>query len=106
MKTPIVRCSMLLPLFALFALFCPVLNAHASDGVIHFRGSIVEDTCHFATQEQSVKLTCVQNGKPVTQTVAFNQLNNFKPDSDVPLTTHIHYLDAQHKLAILEVTYR
>ncbi|WP_324117654.1 hypothetical protein [Buttiauxella sp.] len=94
---------MLLPLFALFF---PVLNAQASDGVIHFQGAIVEGPCHLSSQEQSVAFTCERNGKPVVQTVAFNQLNNFKPDSDVPLTTHIHYLDAQHKLAVLEVTYR
>ena len=103
MKTPSVRCSMLLPLFAL--LF-PVLNAHASDGVIHFQGSIVEGPCHLSSQEQSVAFTCERNGKSVVQTVAFNQLNNFKSNSDVPLTTHIHYLDTQHKLAVLEVTYR
>ena len=103
MKTSSLKRSMLLPVFVLFF---PMLNANASDGVIHFQGAIVEDPCHFAVQEQSVKISCQQNGKPVAQTVAFNQLNNFKPNNDVPLTTQIHYLDAQHRLAIMEVTYR
>ncbi|WP_279535813.1 hypothetical protein [Buttiauxella sp. JUb87] len=42
----------------------------------------------------------------MVRTVAFNQLYNYKPDNNVPLTTQIHYLDPQRKLAVLEVTYR
>ena len=103
MKISNLRCFMLLPMLALCV---PLLNAHASDGVIHFRGSIVEAPCTFSQREQSVKLSCTQDGKPVVRTVAFNQLNNYKPDNNVPLTTQIHYLDPKRKLAVLEVTYR
>lgn len=103
MKTPSLNRTILLPVFVLFF---PALNAHASDGVIHFQGAIVEEPCQFKALEQSVKLSCAQNGKPVVQTVTLNQLDNFKPKSDAQLTTQIHYLDAHQKLAILEVTYR
>ncbi|TNV21902.1 type 1 fimbrial protein [Buttiauxella sp. B2] len=103
MKTVNLKCSMLLPMLALVF---PLFNAHASDGVINFRGMIVEDGCHLSPQEQSVKFSCSQSGKPVVQTVAFNQLNQFKPSSDLPFSTKLHYLNEKRTLAIVEVTYR
>ncbi|WP_310608091.1 hypothetical protein [Buttiauxella brennerae] len=84
----------------------PLFNAYASGGVIHFQGSIVEDGCDLMNQEQSVKFSCQKNGKPSVQTVAFNKLNNFTSGSDAPFSTKMHYLDTQHKLAVVEVTYR
>lgn len=103
MKTVNLKCSMLLPVLALIF---PLLNAHASDGVIRFQGMIVEDGCHLSPQEKSVKFSCSQSGKPVVQTVAFNQLNHFKPSSDAPFSTRLHYLNEQHTLAVVEVSYR
>lgn len=103
MKRLSLRRSILLPVFALML---PLLNAQASSGVIHFQGAIVEEGCYLSPQEQSVKFSCSQNGQPVVQTVSYNKLNNFVPHSDAIETTQIRYLDAQHKLAIVEVTYR
>lgn len=88
------------------ALVFPLLSAHASDGVIHFQGRIVEDGCHLSPQEQSVKFSCSKSGKPVVKTVAFNKLNNFNPGSDLPFSTKLHYLNEKRTLAIVEVTYR
>lgn len=103
MKTVNLKRLMLLPVLVLVF---PVLNAYASDGVIHFQGAIVEDGCNLLHQGLAVKFSCQQNGKPAVQTVAFNQLNHFTPNSDAPFSTKMHYLDTQHKLAVVEVTYR
>jgi len=102
-KTVSLRRSLLLPIFVLAF---PLLNAHASGGVIHFQGEIVEDGCRLSHQEQSVKFSCTQNGKPVVQTIALNKLNNYKAGGDAPFSTKMRYIDAQHQLAVLEVTYR
>jgi type 1 fimbria pilin len=93
---------MLLPVLALIF---PLVNAHASDGVVRFQGAIVDDGCHLSPQEKSVKFSCPQSGKPVVQNIAFNQLNNFKTGK-LPFSTKLHYLNEKRTLAILEVTYR
>lgn len=105
MKTVSLRRSLLLPIFVLAF---PLLNAHASGGVIHFQGAIVEDGCRLSQspQAQSVKFSCTQNGKPIVQTIALNKLNNYKVGGDAPFSTKMRYIDAQHQLAVLEVTYR
>lgn len=103
MKTSSIKRSII---SLLLVLSFPLVNAQASEGVIHFRGAIVESPCNFAPQQQSTELTCSENGKRVVRTVALNKLNNYTPQSDVPLSTKIHYLNAQRNLAVLEVTYR
>lgn len=103
MKTVSLRRSMLLPTLVLAF---PLINAHASSGVIHFQGAIVEEGCRLSHQEQSVKFSCTQNGEPVVQTIALNKLNNYKAGGDAPFSTKMRYIDVQHQLAVLEVTYR
>lgn len=103
MKTVSLRRSFLLPVFVLAL---PLLNAHASGGVIHFQGAIVEEGCRLSNQEQSVKFSCTQNGEPVVQTIALNKLNNYTAGGDAPFSTKMRYIDAQHQLAVLEITYR
>lgn len=103
MKTVNLKCSMLLPALALVF---PLLSAHASSGVIHFQGMIVEDGCHLTPQQQTMNFSCTKNGKPMVQTVAFNKLDNFTPKSDMPFSTKLHYLNEKRTLAIVEVTYR
>ncbi|OAT18136.1 hypothetical protein M977_03657 [Buttiauxella gaviniae ATCC 51604] len=103
MKTVSLRRSFLLPVFVLAF---PLLNAHASGGVIHFQGAIVEEGCRLSNQEHSVKFSCTQNGEPVVQTIALNKLNNYTAGGDAPFSTKMRYIDAQHQLAVLEITYR
>lgn len=103
MKTLSLRHSILLPVLVLTF---PLLNANASGGVIHFQGAIVEEGCRLSHQEQSVKFSCAQNGKPVVQTIALKKLNNYTAGGDAPFSTKMRYVDARHQLAVLEVTYR
>ncbi|WP_254065341.1 hypothetical protein [Cedecea sp. FDAARGOS_727] len=82
------------------------LSQAASSGVIHFRGEIVEGGCQWAPASADVAVTCSQQGKPVTQTLALNSLNGITLYSDSTVQTRVQYLDAQHKLAVLQVTYQ
>lgn len=92
--------------FATFAALIPLSQAGAVDGVIHFTGQIVEGGCGFTPQAQTVNISCTRQGKPATYTVKINQLGRYSVQSDTPVHTDIHYLDPQHRLAVINVSYQ
>ncbi|VEB98843.1 Uncharacterised protein [Cedecea lapagei] len=77
----------------------------ASSGIIHFRGEIVEGGCQWAPASANVAMTCSEKGKLITQTVALNSLDGVTLHNDSTLQTNVRYLNPQHTLAILQVTY-
>lgn len=94
----------LLSTVALTALFS-ASSAQSADGVIHFRGEIVESGCGVIQQEQAVSISCNRQGKPAVYKATLAQLANYSVQSDSPIKTHLRYIDSSHHLAVLEITY-
>jgi hypothetical protein len=84
----------------------PLANVNASSGVIHFQGSVVEGACKTLQQDNSVRFSCSQNGKPVAHTVKVSRLENYTLHTDSSLVTKLQYLDEQHRMAILHISYQ
>lgn len=94
----------LLCVAALMAFF-PFSYAQSADGVIHFQGEIVEAGCSVTPQGKMVSISCNKQGKSAVYSVALTQLANYTIHSNSSIKTHVRYLDPQHHLAILEITY-
>lgn len=91
---------------AVFAILSPLSPANADGGIIHFQGAIVEEGCGVTPQDQKVIFSCYKQGIPTTFTVALDQLANDSVRSDSLIHTDIHYLDSQHRLAVVNITYQ
>lgn len=48
---------------------------HASDGVIHFIGSVVDSDCNISQIQSSLQASCYRNGKVYRQTTTINESN-------------------------------
>ncbi|WP_333891340.1 type 1 fimbrial protein [Atlantibacter subterraneus] len=88
-----------------FSCSLTVFSASAADGVIHFRGSIVEEGCDFSHSQRQFRVVCPVGTKRVTQTFAVADINSAKIKSNVPASVQLHYLDERKKLAVINVVY-
>lgn len=93
---------------SLFPLFCLafVPLAFASDGVIHFSGAIVEEGCDVSHHQQTMIFDCHTGAKHLKKTVALANLHAFTLKSPVLQDVQLRYLDANKKLAVLDIVYR
>jgi len=87
---------------ALFA--CPII-ASAVSGVIHFRGSIVEEACRVKPDNRVVHLSCYRDGKMESET------QPLAPGIQVNMMSHIaatqfYTVDGHSNLHVLQITYR
>ncbi|WP_313081421.1 hypothetical protein [Atlantibacter sp.] len=89
-----------------FSFSLPSFSASGADGVIQFRGAIVEEGCDFSHSQHQLTVECPVGTKRVAQTIAVADINSSKIKSDVPATVQLHYLDDSKKLAVLNVVYR
>lgn len=91
--------------FAALVALSPLSHAQSNGGVIHFQGAIVEAGCGVSQQDKVFSISCSKQGKPAVYKVTLTQLANFSVHSNSPIKTHVRYLDPQHRLAILDITY-
>ena len=64
--------SFTVPLSLLILSSTPSLAA--SDGIIHFRGQIVETPCDYQSSSQRINVSCYENGKYKVQTTNVSDL--------------------------------
>ncbi len=91
---------------SLFSIFSPACSASGADGVIHFVGSVVEDSCDFSHNQRRVMVDCPVGSRRVKQSIAVADINTANIASNVPATVQLRYLDDSKKLAVLSVVYR
>lgn len=87
---------------ALFA--CPLLVS-ASSGVIHFRGSIVEEACRVNPDKNVVHVSCFRNGKMQRETQLLSQGAQFTMMQQLA-TTQLYSVANHPELQVLQITYR
>ena len=102
----LMRSMLSLCCLSFLSLSSPVFSAAGGDGVIQFRGSIVEGGCDFSYSQRQLRVECPVATKRIAQTIAVTDINSAKIKSDVPATVQLHYLDDSKKLAILNIVYR
>lgn len=90
---------------ALLILSTVVTAAAANNGTIHFRGAIVEAGCQVENQAQKAIFSCVKDGKMQRQTLALHQSAevNLK---QVNASAKMKWLDASHRLGVLQISYQ
>lgn len=80
----------------------PLANS-AAGGVINFRGAIVEGGCTISNSQRTVDIGCYHDNGKVVHTVAPINSTSFNfPKGKV---SSIKWINAQHTLGILNVTY-
>lgn len=79
---------------------------HLSDGVIHFRGAIVESACEATVRLRHIDMTCLEQGNYQTSQYLFN--NEYRQESvnEHILTASLEHHDPQHNIAIYTIEYR
>lgn len=75
-------------------------------GVIHFRGAIVEPLCDIYTHGENIDLTCLREGKKQVHRIDLRQTPALPRDIQSIATVRLHYLNAQKKLAVMNIEYR
>ena len=90
------------------ACFCIMSSAYAgtqpAGGAIHFRGAIVEGGCETHTQNQNLRLSCLQDNKMQTQQIHITDVTGQSLFPQVA-QVQMRYLDAQQSRAEVTITY-
>ena len=92
-----------LPLSLLFLSSMP--SFAASEGIIHFRGQIVESPCDYQSSAQHINVSCYENGKYKVQTTNVSDLLQGGKLTNAKATASMRWVDPEKKLAILTVVY-
>ena len=95
--------SFTVPLSLLILSSTPSLAA--SDGIIHFRGQIVETPCDYQSSSQRINVSCYENGKYKVQTTNVSDLLQGGKLTNAKATASMRWVDPEKKLAILTVGY-
>ncbi|MFH7826612.1 type 1 fimbrial protein [Kluyvera chengduensis] len=77
----------------------------ASDGIIHFRGQIVESPCDYQPTSQRINVSCYENGKYKVQTTNVSDLLQGGKLTNAKATASMKWVDPKKNLAILTVVY-
>lgn len=90
---------------ALFVI-TPALSAtQVSENVLHITGRIVADPCVVSPAQQTIQVSCYQNGKMQARNVSYRAASGVTPVNTGDADISMKYLDPQRKLAILQVDY-
>lgn len=81
-------------------------SSHSQTGTIRFTGKIVEPICDtFAnTRQQQIEMRCQRSGVASVQSWSLSSLAERGSRSPYA-AVNVRYLDVQHKLAVLNVSY-
>ncbi|WP_373239107.1 hypothetical protein [Kluyvera ascorbata] len=77
----------------------------ASDGIIHFRGQIVETPCDYQSTSRRIDVSCYENGKYKVQSTNISDLLQGRKLTNAKATASMRWVDPEKKLAILTVVY-
>ncbi|MFY2736245.1 hypothetical protein [Pseudocitrobacter faecalis] len=92
--------------YGLMAVFfaCPLL-ANANSGVIHFRGSIVEEACRVNPERDVVHVSCFRDGKQQRETQSLREGAQFTMMQHLA-TAQVYSVADHPDLQVLQITYR
>lgn len=95
--------SFLLLITAITLMFSTYI--HASDGVIHFTGSVVDSDCQISQIQSSFQASCYRNGTVFRQTTTINESNGkvFLPENLG--WTQIEPVGEEKNLKLLTINY-
>lgn len=81
--------------------------ASAVDGIIHFRGQIVESPCDYnQPSQQKIRISCYENQRHTEQTIPLNALLEGRTIVNDRSTTHLQWISREQNLAVLQVEYK
>lgn len=87
------------------ALFAFPVFANANSGIIHFRGSIVEEACRVSPDNHVVHVSCFRDGKQYRETQALHQGAQFNMMQHLA-TAQVYSVNGHPELQVLQITYR
>ncbi|MGE9552741.1 hypothetical protein ACQPT2_16320 [Erwinia amylovora] len=79
------------------------LAANATSGIIQFQGAIVESACDMQLQRYQVTSSCYRNGQTQTTVSSVKGNRAFIPTNIGK--SDVRWLDQQHQLGIMTVSY-
>ena len=93
-----------IPIVSLLSLSAPIVQA--ADGVIHFRGQIVETPCEYQSSSRQLNVNCYRDGQHYLQTMPMQTLlqgGHFVNDTSM---ASLRWIDKAKNTAILTVEYK
>ncbi|MFJ2973345.1 hypothetical protein ACIPDS_01535 [Kluyvera sp. NPDC087067] len=79
----------------------------APDGIIHFRGQIVESPCDYnQPSQQRIRVSCYENQRHTEQTIPLNALLEGRTIVNERSSAQLHWINREQNLAILQVEYK
>lgn len=94
----------LIPMVSLLSLSAATVQA--ADGVIHFRGQIVETPCDYQSSSRQLNVNCYRDGKNHLQTIPMQTLlqgGHFVNDTSM---ASLRWIDRAKNTAVLTVEYK
>lgn len=84
----------------------PALSAtQLNQGVIQITGQIVDDPCVVSPRQQTLEISCYQQGKMQSRNVSYRAASGVAPVNAAGMDISMRYLDPEKKRAIIQVSY-
>ncbi|WP_393969705.1 hypothetical protein [Kluyvera intermedia] len=78
-----------------------------ADGIIHFRGQIVESPCVYnQPSQQNLSLNCYENQRHTEHVIPLNALLEGRPIVNDRSTAQLKWISKEQNMAILQVEYK
>lgn len=79
----------------------------AADGIIHFRGQIVESPCVYnQPSQQNIRLNCYENQRHTEHVIPLNALLEGRSVVNDRSTAQLKWISKEQNMAILQVEYK
>lgn len=82
-----------------------IADANPQGGTIQFVGQIVESPCNVNFAQQRLAMSCNRSGHVQTRFFSTQELINAPQQFQQIATMKMHYLDADKKLAVMNIDY-